>query len=179
MRIKKTLFLAVGILIATAIGNIAGNYFGENSSTTSPSQKILKDGTNVVVIRQANPGLTAEMLNDETLHELESWNIKMLKTKVRDGIKSRGLNPDNHSINNDIQSAYVEYENKKLALFKMSAKYGKTKNMRLVRIMGLEKNYIVWVSCINESSVYPSIWSGECGDKVKEIFSVSMKKPNK
>jgi len=175
-KLLKLLGWGCAVLIVTVIANISGNYLGKSVSKNSIPKKILKEDVSVVVVKQNNPGITEEMLDKKTLLELEVWLFKTLKSKFNQSIKAQGINPEKYEINHEINSSYVERDGRKLAVFKMSIKYGSNLGTNIVRIMGVEKKYLVWVSCIKETPEPIFVWSGACGEKIKEIHGVSFTK---
>lgn len=140
------------------------------SPTPTPAARATLHEVGTAVVRQEYIGLTEEMLDSAVLAELEDWNIRTLTARVREGVERQGLDFPTSGVTPTIQSANIEIDGRKLAMFEMEAG-----NMRIVRILGVEPQELVWVSCYRESLEDIPLCSGPCGTEIQSALGVSAK----
>lgn len=74
-------------------------------------------------------------------------------------------------------SQYVTVGGKKLAIIKITlypSKNDHTYATKMVRIVGFTQKGVETVGCMRNSNHDIPVWSGVCGNKIQEVFGVSM-----
>ena len=81
-----------------------------------------------------------------------------------------GYNPKDFNPNVTANSLYVSFAGKKLGVIKINS----DNQIRSVTIFGIKGNELHRVTCVRASNRDIPILTGECGNKVKETFGVSI-----
>lgn len=109
-------------------------------------------------------------LDQTVLKNLETWLVKTIHQGIWDKAVEMGYNPKDPQPNVVANSAYVTTGGKKLAVIKITMDY----SVRSVTILGIKGNELHRVNCIRVSNHDIPVWSGECGNKVHEVFGVTI-----
>ena len=137
-------------------------------STIKPSTiKPVKAYTTV----QSAEGATEADLDQEGLKGLENWIVETMLKKGRNKFSELGYNPKDFKPELDANSVYVTAGGKKLAIIKVNM----DDSMRSVTVMGIKGTELHRVSCIRSSNHDIPVWSGPCGDKIYDVFEVSVR----
>ncbi|MBP7215645.1 MAG: hypothetical protein KBA52_08445 [Candidatus Kapabacteria bacterium] len=142
----------------------------KKEGTTGYSQT--KGMTPVVVTStvQDAEGVKNADLDMVGLKNLEKWIVDTVIKKSRNAYAEQGHNPNTFNPKVETKSAYVNVNGMKLAVIKVN----NSNLVRAVTIFGIKGNEAYRVNCIRYSNHDIPVWSGKCGDKVKEVFGVSM-----
>lgn len=119
---------------------------------------------------QSAEGVTEADLDQAGLKNFETWLVEKMLQKGRNEYAEMGYNPKDFKPKVIANSVYVIVGGKKLAIIKVNM----DNSMRWVTIMGIKGNELHRVSCIRNSNHDIPVWSGECGNKVNEVFGVSI-----
>lgn len=166
----------VALTVVVTVAKMFGTYQAEQVNKSEgmvPATPKASDVT-TVVLKQPFPGIEEGMLDAEVLAELEEWNIETVKAKINQNILDLGGDPSKLNIQVSARSGIVETGGRRLGVIKLDATDPKIKTMKMVRILGIENEELVWVSCVREGGADVPVWSGPCGDKIKEVHGVTM-----
>ncbi len=120
---------------------------------------------------QDSEGITEESLNQETLKNIETWLIQTMKQKGKNNFASSGYDPHDFDPKFHADSVYMNIDNKKLAVIKINVENA----VRSIYVMGFEANEFLRVTCLRNSNHDIAVFSGECGNKIKEAFNIELK----
>ena len=120
---------------------------------------------------QSAQGATEADLDQAFLNELENWIVETMYQKGRDNYAAMGFTSENFKSKIVANSTYVVVDGKKLAFIKINF----DNSVRLVTIIGIKGSQLHRVSCARSSNHDIPVWSGECGNKVNEVFNVSIR----
>lgn len=124
----------------------------------------------VIVTEQSAEGVTDADLDQAGLKNLETWVVNTMIEKGKSTYEELGYDPNTFNPKVDANSVYANVSGKKLAVIKINM----DNSVRHVVIMGIIGNKLLRVHCTRNSNHDILVWSGECGNKVKEIFGVSI-----
>lgn len=117
-----------------------------------------------VVTEQDSQGLTDENLNSASLNIFKEWIVDLASTtlkllyRTKKDVKSQIL----------VDAKYIMYKKRKLIVADISFTTGAVK---IVRVMGIKGKKLMNVACTSISGQNIEIFSGICGDKVKDVFN--------
>ncbi|WP_018402695.1 hypothetical protein [Marinobacter gelidimuriae] len=147
----------------------------ETSQTSVPKSQPKKSSTikpvKAYTTIQSAEGATEADLDQEGLKGLENWIVETMLKKGRNNFTALGYNPKEFKPKLDANSVYVTAGGKKLAIVKINM----DDSMRSVTVMGIIGTELHRVSCIRSSNHDIPIWLGPCGDKIYEVFGVSVR----
>ena len=159
------LSMATALLFAPSVGT---------SQSSSPAFQQAKPAVMKPVMAfttvQSAEGVTEADLDQECLKNLENWILETTLKKGRNKFAEMGYNPKDFKPKVVANSVYVTAGGKKLAIIKINM----DNSIRSVMIMGIKGNELHRVSCIRTSNHDIPVWSGKCGNKVNEVFGVSI-----
>ena len=119
---------------------------------------------------QSAEGVKKTDLDQDVLTNLETWIVETTLKKGRNKYAEMGYNPNDFKPKVVANSVYVTAGGKKLAIIKVNM----DNSIRSVTIMGIKGNEFHRVGCIRDSNHDIPVWSGVCGNKVREVFGVSI-----
>lgn len=166
----------VALVVVVIVAKIFGAYNAERANESESSVPVSPKESDiaVVVIRQPFPGMEESMLDAQALKELEEWNIETLKVKINQNVLDLGGDPNDLHLEVTARSGIIEAGGRRLGIIKLDATDPKIKTIKLVRVVGIKNQEMVWVSCVREGGADVPVWSGACGEKIKEIHGVEM-----
>jgi len=124
----------------------------------------------VMSIVQNAGGVTEANLDQAGLKNLETWTVNTILEKSKSKYAELGYDPKTFNPKIDANSVYVNINRKKLAIIKINM----NNLVRSVKIMGIRGNELYRVNCIRNSNHDIPVWTGECGNKIQEVFGISM-----
>lgn len=125
----------------------------------------------VAVTTQDAEGVTESELDGESLKGLETWMVQTMLQKGRNSYASMGYNPNDFKPSVDRNSVYMSVGGKKLAVIKITL----DNSVKSVAIIGIMGNELQRITCLRGSNHDIPVWSGACGEKIEEIFSLSIR----
>lgn len=163
-------YFVSAVLLAMATGPLFSSSAGV--SQTSLPVAPLSDIKPVMAFTtiQSAEGVKEADLDQAALKNLETWSIETILQKGRNKFTEMGHNPEEFKPNIVASSVYVTAGGKKLAVIKIAI----NNSMRSVTILSIKGNELHRVSCLRASNHDIPVWSGECGNKVSEVFGVSI-----
>lgn len=151
----------VGILF---VGSLArtNNQEPHSSVHAVAAEPIIK----VMVSRQDPEGVTEAQMSNVFLNNLEQYTVERVKEKVRDHYQARGLAPPELNVRSE--SNYIEVQGKKLGIVRMFYEPGNS-----AMIVGFSDGDLVRVNCQTDLNYQVEVSTGECAQKILEVFGVS------
>lgn len=137
-----------------------------NSKTTNGIAPIITS-----IVTESSESFTEKDMDQKTLKRAESWIVQTYLAKARSYYAEMGFDPKtfvNPKV--EVRSAYVNIGGKKLVVIRAVS----DNTRRLVVIMGFVGTEHLRVNCIRNSNHDIPIFSGACGEKIKEAFGVSI-----
>lgn len=119
---------------------------------------------------QSAEGVTDADLDLVTLKILETWTVNTILEKGKSKYAELGYDPNTFNPEIDANSVYVSVSGKKLAVIRINI----GNLIRAVTIMGIKGNELHRVGCMRSSNHDIPVWSGECGNKIQEVFGVTL-----
>ena len=150
----------------------APKYGGDHLATKvekfSPGDIIgIRDGT----VQNAE-NFTEAAMDMPALKNLETAMLQMTIEKARNSYAAQGFDPKTFKPSVQSSSVYMTVEGKKLAIVKATM----NDQVRAIWIMGFRRDQFLRVTCLRSSNHDIPIFSGECGSKLMEAFSISFKR---
>ena len=108
--------------------------------------------------------------NQAALKNMESVLVNILIEKGKNNYAELGYDPNKFNPRLNVDSAFMNVSGKKLAVIKINME----DKVRSVMIIGIEGAKQVRVTCIRNSNHDIPVFFGECGNKLKEAFGVSI-----
>ena len=105
------------------------------------------------------------------LKNMETWLVDTMLEKTRPIFAELGVNPKEYKPSISANSVFVIIADKKLGIIKIQA----GDYVRSVAILGFMGSEFHRVTCLRKSNHDIPVWSGECGNKVQQVFGVSIK----
>lgn len=169
-RILPVAYFAGAVFLAMATAPLFASSEGfTKTSSPVPASSGMKPVMAFTTIQSAG-GVTEADLDQAGLKNIETWLVETMLQKGRNKYAEMGYNPKDFKPKVIANSVYVTAGGKKLAIIKVDM----DNSMRSVTIMGIKGNELHRVSCIRASNHDIPVWSGECGNKVNEVFGVSI-----
>lgn len=125
---------------------------------------------NAFVTIQDAEGTTEENLGPEALKNIEAWVVETVTRKSRDAFAAQGFDPAKYRSNIRSQSMYVKAGGKTLILVKVN----NGDAIQMVMVMAIIGSELHRVNCYREGTLEIPVWSGVCGDKIREALGVSL-----
>jgi hypothetical protein len=152
-----------------------GQVYGYNKDATrvaekAPTSSDKRTPVIAAITTQTSEGITDANLDQAALKNIEGWLIKTMLEKAKIHYAESGNDPKDFNPRVNARSVYMTVDGKKLAVIKIDFDNA----VRSANIMGIRGNEFVRVSCIRTSNDDILIFSGECGNKIKEAFGVSL-----
>lgn len=177
-KIKKTAkvmlpfaYFAGAVLLSIAIGPlIASPTISPAKSSPATASSEIKPVLVYTTVQSAE-GVKEADLTQEGLKNLEDWVTKTILKKSKDKYTEMGYDPKDFNPNVTANSVYVNAGGKKLAIIKVDM----DNSMKSVTVMGIKGDELHRVACIRGSNHDIPVWSGECGNKIEEVFGVSVR----
>lgn len=158
------------VLLAMVTAPILTSTGGDSSGKTIiPKANAIASVIAVSTVQSAE-GVTDADLDQAGLKNLETWIVNTIIEKSKNKYAELGHDPNTFNPKMDANSVYVTASGKKLAVIKINMH----NSVRSVTIIGIRGNELLRVSCMRNSNHDIPVWSGECGNKVKEVFGVSI-----
>lgn len=159
------------ILLAVVIGPILISSSGGGSSgkTIVPKANAIASVIAMSTVQSAE-GVTDMDLDQAGLKNLETWTVNKIIEKSKSKYAEMGYDPNTFNPKIDANSVYVSVSGKKLAVIKINM----DNSVRSVTIVGIKGNELHRVNCMRNSNHDIPVWSGECGNKIQEVFGVSL-----
>lgn len=166
----------VPLIVVVNVAKMFGTYQAEQDNKSGSMVPATPKSSEVttVVLRQPFPGIEEGMLDAEVLAGLEEWNIDTAKVIINQNILDLGGDPTKLNLQVSARSGIVEAGGRRLGVIKLDANIPKIKTMKMVRILGIENEELVLVSCVREGGPDVPVWSGPCGARIKEVHGVTM-----
>lgn len=163
------------IILAIPIVSFIGKTIGENAAIKQNEKENKNNFQNSSVesvkafatIQDAG-GATEQQMDMNFLRNLESHTAERIKINTKKSLESKGLSVGELSIKSE--SVYVESGGKKLAVIRHKGP-DKLISVMVFSIVGAE---LKRVTCLSVNSDSIPISYGICGDKIKEVFGVSI-----
>lgn len=125
----------------------------------------------VITVQNAE-NFTEAAMDMPALKNLETAMLQMTIEKARNSYAAQGFDPKTFKPSVQSSSIYVTVEGKKLAIVKATM----NDQVRAVWIMGFRRDQFLRVTCLRSSNHDIPIFSGECGSKLTEAFSISLQR---
>ncbi len=120
---------------------------------------------------QSSEGVTEADFDQVSLENFESWIVEEMLRIGKNHFTEKGFNPIDLKPKVEAKSVYLIAEGKKLAIVKVNVE----NSIRSVTIMGIKGGELYRVGCIRRSNHDIPVFSGSCGNKVEEVFGVSIR----
>jgi predicted nucleic-acid-binding Zn-ribbon protein len=143
-----------------------------NDISSEKIEKINDDNFPVTaaVTRQDSQGMTEARLDQAALKDIEKWLVQTIIQKSKSDYASSGNDASTFKPRVEAKSVYVNVRDKKLGVIKINF----NDSVRAVNIIGFQNKEFIRVSCWRNSNDDIPVFSGACGDKVKEAFGVTL-----
>lgn len=163
-------YLAGAVVLATVTSPILTSTSSDrNEKSFTPKSNAIAPIVVMSTVQSAE-GVTEADLDQAGLKNLETWTVNKILEKSKSKYVELGYDPNNFNPKIDANSVYVNINGKKLAVIKINM----DNFVRSVTIMGIRGNELYRVNCIRNSNHDIPVWSGECGNKIQEVFGISM-----
>jgi hypothetical protein len=157
------------VLLMAQLGRYLGNEASQGTATPAQSGSPSTNAeVRVVVSSQDSEGVTQAQWDQKFLNNLESYTRERITQKAKELLAANGQ-PD-ATVNLESQAVYVESGNTKLAVIRIQGNDGSNQAL----IHGIVGNQLKRVGCVRNSTEQIPISYGPCGEKVKEVFGVSL-----
>ena len=164
-------YLAGAVFFSMAIGPLFASQASSPKTSAPVTQSSDVKPVIVYTTVQSAMGVTEADLDQEGLTNLENWVVETILQKSRNKFAEMGYEAKDFKPRIVAKSVYVIAGGKKLAVIKVDI----DSSMRSVTIMGIKGNELHRVGCIRGSNHDIPLWSGECGNKIEEVFGVSVR----
>lgn len=149
----------------TSPSNLADN----SEELTTPKASAIAPVVVAVTVQSAE-GCTDADLDQAGLKNFETWIVNTWIEKGKSKYAELGYDPNSFNPKVEATSVYVTVNGKKLAVIKVNM----DNSVRSVTIMGIKGTELHRVTCIRNSNHDIPVWSGECGNKIQEVFGVAI-----
>lgn len=163
------------IILAIPIVSFMGKTIGKNEAirqnekeNKNVSQNSSVDSVKAFATIQDAGGATEQQMDMNFLRNLESYTAERIKINTKKSLESKGISAGDLNIKSD--SVYVESGGKKFAVIRHKGP-DKFISVMIFSIVGSE---LKRVTCMSQNSDSIPIAYGVCGDKIKEVFGVSI-----
>jgi hypothetical protein len=164
-------YFAGAVFLAMVMGPLIASPATPPKAASSPvSESSEVKPVLVYTTVQSTDGVTEADLDQAGLTNLQNWVVETILQKSRSKFAEMGYDPKDFKPKIVAKSVYVIAGRKKLAVIKVDI----DSSMRSVTIMGIKGNELHRIACIRGSNHDIPLWSGECGNKIKEVFGVSV-----
>jgi len=119
---------------------------------------------------QSSEGFTEADLDQAFLINIENWILGTMFEKIMNAYPEMGYDPEDLKSGLSARSVYMIVSGKKFAIIKIDL----DNYARFVTIVGIEGPEFYRVTCLRPSNHDIPVWSGECGNEVKNTFGVSI-----
>lgn len=168
--VLPVVYFAGVVLLAMATAPLIASSTGVSKKALPAAQSSDIEPVMAFTTIQSAGRLREADLDQTVLKNLETWLVKTIHQGIWDKAVEMGYNPKDPKPNVVANSAYVTAGGKKLAVIKITMDY----SVRSVTILGIKGNELHRVNCIRVSNHDIPVWSGECGNKVHEVFGVTI-----
>lgn len=183
-KIKKAIKISLPLFYFIVAFSLSINIrpFLVSAGHTEQARTSTIDSSNVAPVvtvstLQDTEGFTEADLSLEGLKNIEMWSVATVVNKARSSYAETGNDPSEFNPFPVSDSQYITVGGKKFAIIKITiypSKNDHTHAIKIVRIFGFTQKGFETVGCTRNSNHDILLWSGECGEKIREVFGVSM-----
>lgn len=171
---KKFLFiiLFVGLLAVMAVLKQYGEAKPTKSSASSSPQV---NSVTAVSTLQETGGATEADFDLPSLKRIEKFVVDASVKSSRETYAATGNDVSKFNPHVVSDSQFVNVQGKKLGIIKLSiyaSKSDQKSTAKIVRVMGFTQKGVETVGCMRSGDEVIPVWSGVCGDKIREVFGV-------
>ncbi|MEE9913634.1 MAG: hypothetical protein K4571_18130 [Deltaproteobacteria bacterium] len=163
------------ILLAIPVVSYIGKTVGENAAIKQNEkennynvQNSSVESIKVFVTTQDAGGAIEQQMDMNFLRNLENYTAERLKTNINKSLESKGISAGDLNIKSE--SVYVESGGKKFAVIRHK---GPDKLVSVI-VLSIVGSKLKRVTCLSQNSDSIPIAYGVCGNKIKEVFGVSI-----
>lgn len=171
------LALIIGLVLCSGIINVLysiGLFQATNSSDRTTIAPV-----SVIATLHDREGLTENDFDLNMLKNSEKLAIDSCIQQIRQSLASRGVTSTQLSPIPVSESHFVTIAGKKLGIITLNvypSKNDQTIISKAIRIIGFTPQGIETVNCIVSGDANIPLYFGECGEKVQQVFGVSLHK---
>ena len=155
------------IVVVQQIAGYLGKTSAERQNKAEAAARSKNAELRIIVSRQDAEGVTQKDLDLEALKKLEAYTLETVRKRTKDNQVAEGLPPTD--MNFTAESVYVESGGLKLAVIRIRNDY-----LFAVTVMGIVGKELIRVGCLRPSPERIPIASGQCAEKINEVFNITI-----
>ncbi len=173
---KKYIFIVLFLSILSVLALLKQYGDAQTSTSHTKNAATIAPVTAVATLQDAE-GATEADFDLSSLKRIEKMVVDASVKSARETYASTGNDVSKFNPHVISDSHFVSVQGKKLGVIKLAVFTSKNDNksaVKIVRIMGFTRKGVEAVGCIRYGDEEIPVLTGVCGDKIREVFGVSM-----